>query len=63
MTALIDTAQIASILGMTREYVTDKLTKRPDFPKPRIVLSRKMKRWAEADVQAWLREHSRKRAA
>ena len=54
MTALIDTAQIASLLGMTREYVTDRLTKRTDFPKPRVDLSRRMKRWAESDIRAWL---------
>ena len=35
MSALIDTAQIAQILGVTREYVTDKLTKprKPRAPK------------------------------
>lgn len=63
MTAMIDTAQIAEILGMNREYVTDRLTKRADFPKPRIDLSRKMRRWAEAEVRAWLAEHARKRSA
>lgn len=57
MSALLDTAQIAAMLGMTREYVTDRLTKRPDFPKPRVALSRKMKRWAECDVREWLERH------
>lgn len=58
MTAMLDTAQIATMLGMTREYVTDRLTKRPDFPKPRIALSRKMKRWAEADIRQWMEKQA-----
>jgi predicted DNA-binding transcriptional regulator AlpA len=57
MSPLLDTAQIATMLGMTREYVTDRLTKRPDFPKPRVALSRKMKRWAECDIREWLDKH------
>lgn len=57
MTALLDTAQIAAMLSMTREYVTDRLTKRPDFPKPRIALNRKTKRWAECDIREWMERH------
>lgn len=58
MSALIDTGQIASMLGVTREHVTDKLTKRPDFPPPRVNLSRRLRRWAEADVTAWMERQS-----
>lgn len=64
MTALLDTGQIAQLLNVTREHVTDKLTKRPDFPQPRVNLNRRMRRWSEADVMDWLtRETHGKRAA
>ena len=53
MSALIDTGEIARILGVTREYVTDKLSKQPGFPKPRVNVNRRLRRWAEADVRAW----------
>lgn len=56
MSALLDTAQIADKLNLRREYVTDRLTKRPDFPRPRIDLTQKTRRWAEADIEAWLRK-------
>ncbi len=60
MTALIDTGTIAEMLGVSRPYVTNRLTKLPDFPKPRIDLSQRLRRWAEADVRAYLeRRHKR----
>lgn len=58
VSALIDTGQIAEILGLSREYVTDKLTKREDFPPPAVNLSRRVRRWKEADVMTWLRRKS-----
>jgi predicted DNA-binding transcriptional regulator AlpA len=62
MSALIDTGQIANMLGVSREHVTDRLTKRPDFPKPEVNISRRLRRWSEADVRAWF-AHQSKRAA
>lgn len=59
MTETIDTAQIAQILGVSRKHVTERLVKRPDFPKPRINVSQKCRRWAEADVLAWANPDSR----
>ena len=53
MSELIDTARIAELLGMSREHVTDRVTKRPDFPKPALDLSRRARRWRESDVRAW----------
>jgi predicted DNA-binding transcriptional regulator AlpA len=55
MSALIDTGQIAEILGVTRQHVTDKLTKRPDFPRPELDRSRRLRKWKESDVRAWMR--------
>lgn len=31
---VIDTAGIAALTGLTREHVTDRIIKRPDFPAP-----------------------------
>lgn len=54
-TARVDTEGIAQILGCTRQHVTSRLTKRPDFPKPIINVSRKTRFWALADVQRWMK--------
>jgi predicted DNA-binding transcriptional regulator AlpA len=59
MSAYIGTAQIAEILEVSRAYVTNKLTKRPDFPAPCLNLSQRMRRWKESDVRAWLSKHGR----
>ncbi len=52
--ARVDTAGIAAMLGCTRAHVTDRLTKRLDFPKPFINVSQKMRYWRLADVQAFI---------
>lgn len=54
-TARLDTAGIAQLLGCTREHVTNRVTKRPDFPPPIINVSRKTRYWSLADVQRWMR--------
>ena len=51
----LDTAGIAALLGLTREYVTDHVTKRVDFPKPFINVSRKTRYWRTSEVHAWMR--------
>lgn len=51
---LIDTADLARILNVTRTYVTDKLTKHPSFPRPAINLNRRVRRWDKSEVMAWL---------
>ena len=53
-TDLIDTAYIAAALGVGREYATDKVTKRADFPAPALRLSRKLVKWRLADFTAWV---------
>lgn len=50
---LIDTAGIAERLELSREYVTDKLVKRPDFPKPHLNVNRKVRKWLAEDIEAW----------
>lgn len=52
---LIDTGDIARMLGITREHVTDKMTKRPDFPRPVVNINRRLRRWEREDVEQWMR--------
>ncbi len=55
----LDTQDIAQLLGVTREHVTNKIVKRPDFPKPTINASQKMRKWAQHEVLAYLRGERR----
>ena len=57
--ARLDTAGIAEMLGVTREHVTDRITKRPDFPKPFINVSRRLRYWRTSDVMAWMHKGSK----
>ncbi len=50
----LDTAGIAEMLGVTREHVTDRITKRPDFPRPFINVSRRLRYWRTIDVLKWM---------
>lgn len=55
----LDTAGIAQLLGYSRAYVTDRITKQPGFPKPIISLSRRHRFWSEVDVMQWVQKVSR----
>lgn len=55
----IDTGQIAEFLRVTRPHVTDRLTKKPDFPRPVIDRGRKLRLWLRSEVEAWARGQSR----
>lgn len=50
----IDTAGIAALIGCTRAHATNRITKLPDFPRPIVNLSRKMRRWSQAEVLAYI---------
>ena len=52
---LIGTQEIAQIVGVSRKHVTDRIVTRPDFPKPVIALSQRVRKWAEDEVMAYLR--------
>ena len=58
---LLDTEGIASLLGCTREHVTDRLSKKPGFPKPKINLSQKLRRWDKDEVMAFATTKPKKR--
>lgn len=47
------TADIARIFGVKQRTVTEKWTKRPDFPAPKQRINRKVVRWSPEDVQQW----------
>lgn len=49
----IDTAGIAALLGVCRRHVTERLSKRPDFPQPIINISQKTRRWSRSEVLSW----------
>ena len=49
----IDTAGIAALLGVCRRHVAERLSKRPDFPRPIIDISPKTRRWSQSQVIEW----------
>lgn len=52
----MSTADIAALLGLSREHVTDRITKRPDFPKPFIKVSQRTRYWRTSDILEWIRK-------
>ncbi|MDH0364216.1 helix-turn-helix transcriptional regulator [Comamonas aquatica] len=52
----LDTAGIAALLGCTRQHVTSRVTKRVDFPRPYINVSRRIRYWRTSDVRAWMQK-------
>ena len=53
----IDTAGIAAMLGLCRRHVTERVTKRVDFPAPIINISRKTRRWSRSAVLQWAQSY------
>jgi len=51
---LLTIDDIAAKVGERREYVRDKLVKSVCFPRPSLVLSQKIRKWALDDVDRWL---------
>jgi predicted DNA-binding transcriptional regulator AlpA len=54
MNDLIDTKDIAQMLGVTRAHCVGRIVKRPDFPKPAVALSQRLKRWRKVEVMKWM---------
>lgn len=59
MDELIDTTGIAAALGMRREYVRDRLVKRPDFPRPALATTQRQQRWSRESLEKWLASQQR----
>jgi predicted DNA-binding transcriptional regulator AlpA len=61
MQATIDRPGIAALTGYKLRYITDVVTKRPDFPRPVQKLSQRNVRWLLADIQRWVRRETERR--
>ena len=59
---LVDTSGIANSFNLKRRYVTDRLTKAPDFPRPVIDRSRRLRFWSLTAVDDYMRGRSRRPA-
>ena len=46
----LDAGQASTLLGVSRRYYVDELSKRQGFPKPSTNLSQKTRRWRYADL-------------
>ena len=53
---------IAARVGVPRSYARDDLVKRPGFPKPVLRLSQRIVKWAESDIDNWLKAEAKKLA-
>ena len=50
MLDLVGTKEIAHMLGVCQAHVTNRIVKRPDFPKPVVNLSQRLRKWRREDV-------------
>lgn len=46
----LDAGQAADLLGVSRRYFVDELSKQAGFPKPSTSISNKTRRWRYADL-------------
>jgi predicted DNA-binding transcriptional regulator AlpA len=49
----VGTGEIAEIFGLSRSHIVGRITKRPDFPRPVINISQRVRKWLRSDVEAW----------
>lgn len=45
--------EVASLLGVCRKHFVDRISKRHDFPKPCIQVSKMTRFWSKEDVLRW----------
>lgn len=55
---MVGTGEMAAMWRLSRQHVTNEITKRPDFPQPALNLTRKTRRWLLVEVEAWRLKHS-----
>lgn len=55
----LDTKDIALLLSVSREHVTNRIVKHPDFPKPAINLSQRIRVWNADEVLAYFKKRQR----
>lgn len=51
---LLTTKDIASLLRQSVRHTAERTVKSPGFPRPCLVLSRKMRRWDADDIAIWM---------
>jgi predicted DNA-binding transcriptional regulator AlpA len=51
---LLGTKDIARMLGVTQAHTTNRIVTRPDFPRPAVNLSQRLRKWKRADVEAYV---------
>lgn len=54
------TADIAREFGVDRRTVTERWTKRPDFPPPVLRINKLLVWWSREDILRWASPQSRK---
>lgn len=57
---LMDSKAVATMLGLSRHHTVNAVMKRPDFPPPKVNLSRKTRYWLRDEVTAWVRKATKK---
>jgi len=62
MSELLTLDDISSHLSVSRIYARDTLVKRPDFPRPAVLLSQKSRLWSRASFVEWLDKQAKKQA-
>jgi predicted DNA-binding transcriptional regulator AlpA len=55
---LVGTLELSLMWQISRPYITNTVTKQPDFPKPALNLTRKTRRWLRVEVEAWRKKHA-----
>lgn len=50
---LMTSKDISTLLGVCHRHCVDRIIKRPDFPRPTINISRRIKRWSRTDILKW----------
>ncbi|PUE44458.1 hypothetical protein B9Z47_18170 [Limnohabitans sp. 2KL-1] len=51
---LMGTKEIARLLGVSQGHCVGRIIKRPDFPKPVINLSQRLRKWRKDEVYAYV---------
>lgn len=49
----LDATKAAELLGVSRKHFVDRLSKRHDFPRPFIAVSRRTRFWRVEDLMKW----------
>lgn len=57
---LVDTAQIAARLRLSREHVVDRVIKKAGFPRPARFVSRRTRWWSWREIDDYLRRQGRR---